>query len=181
MPRTKDPRAVHTTKEWYPKQPALFMMNEVIDCPVPVFGRLPKRFLETVVQPALGVARADILHICSGSLREGRTVDIRPEVRPWLVADALNLPLADDSEEAVFLDPPYTPAWARQYGVKYPPTYPLLREALRVLKPGSRLALFHFLVPYTPKGARLVKVYGVTVGMGYQIRALSVFKKDAAP
>lgn len=178
--RSKGPHDVRGGGVWFPKQPALFVMNDVIECPVPVFGRLPRGFLKKAVLPVLGVPRDEVLHVCSGSLREKYTVDIRPETKPWLVADACALPLPDDSFAGVFLDPPYTPAWSRQYGTKYPPTYPLIREAYRVVKPGGRVAVFHFLVPLKPKGSRLVKVFGVTVGMGYQIRALTVFEKPEA-
>lgn len=165
---------------WFPKQPALFALNEVIECPVPVFGRMPKGFLTGVAQPILGVARDDILHICSGALRERWTVDIRPDVCPKVVADAWRLPFADNSFAAALLDPPYVPAWARQYGTKYPPTYPILREAVRVVRPGGRVGILHFLVPHSPKGVRLVKCWGVSTGMGYQMRAFTVFEKDAA-
>ncbi len=162
---------------WRPKQPALFALNEVIDCPVAVFGRLPKGFLTRVALPWLKCARQEVLHVCSGSLREKYTVDIRPEVKPWLVADGANLPLAEASFAAALLDPPYVPAWARQYGTKYPPTYPLLREACRVVRPGGRIGILHFLVPFPPKNSKLIKVFGVSVGMGYQMRAFSVYEK----
>jgi SAM-dependent methyltransferase len=165
---------------WRPKQPALFALNEVIDCPVAVFGRLPRGFLTKVALPMLRCPRQEVLHVCSGALREKYTVDIRPEVKPWLVADGAHLPLSDDSFAAVLLDPPYVPAWARQYGTKYPPTYPLLREAARVVKGGGRIGILHFLVPFPPKGTRLVKVFGVSVGMGYQMRAFTVYEKEAS-
>jgi hypothetical protein len=79
MPRNKG--------QWWPKQPALFAENEVIDCPVPVFGRLPKGFLGRVAEPQLRALRGEMLHVCSGSLRLPWTVDIRPEVKPTLWTD----------------------------------------------------------------------------------------------
>ena len=120
-----------------------------------------------------------MLHVCSGSLRLPWTVDIRPEVKPWIVADGCALPLQDSSFPAVLLDPPYVPAWARQYGTRYPPTYPLLREAARVVRRGGRIGILHFLVPFPPKGTKIVKVLGVSVGVGYQMRAFTVYERSA--
>jgi len=177
MPYHKSTATIDEGGAWRPKQPALFAANEVLDCPVAVFGRLPKGFLTRIALPWLQAPRSEVLHVCSGSLRERYTVDIRPEVKPWLVADGAALPLADNSFAAVLLDPPYVPAWARQYGTKYPPTYPLLREAVRVCKRGGRIGILHFLIPFTPKGTRLMKVFGISVGMGYQMRAFTVYEK----
>lgn len=163
---------------WWPKQPALFASHEVLDCPVPVFGRLPKGFLTRLALPQLMVSRNDVLHVCSGSLREKWTVDVRLVVRPRVVGDGSFLPFRSNAFPAVLLDPPYTPAWARQYGTKYPPTYPLLREAARVVVGGGRIGVLHFLVPFPPKGTRILKVFGVSCGVGYQMRAFTVFEKE---
>ena len=53
----------------------------------------------------------------------------------------------------------------------------ILKEAARLLKPGGRVGLLHFLVPLVRKPLRLVGVWGITTGAGYAIRAWTVLEK----
>jgi hypothetical protein len=160
------------------KQPAIFSLNEIVD--VPLFGRFPKGFM-AVATKYLDTPAEDILHVCSGYVRTGITVDIRAGVKPRVVADCKALPFCDDAFDAAFADPPYTPAWARQYGTGYPPTTIVLRELCRVTRPGRKFGMIHLLVCPPPKNSILVKVIGVTVGLGYQIRALTIYQKKGGP
>lgn len=71
-----------------------------------------------------------VLHVCSGKSRLG---DIRIDILPTgdVQADALNLPLADDSIPTIVSDPPYD--WALQHRIKY------FQELGRVHEPGGLL------------------------------------------
>jgi len=129
------------------------------------------------------VARADVLHVCSGTLSETEpwTVDLRPQARPRIIADGRMLPIRDASFPAVMLDPPYSDRNARNlYGVENPRPSWLLTEAARVIQPGGRIGILHVLVPFTPPGCRLVKVYGVSMGIGFPIRAFTLYERDQA-
>lgn len=150
-----------------------------------VFGRFPRGWLRHVLKSRLlgDVKRDEILHVCSGTLAtsERWTVDIRVEARPTVVADGRQLPFRDGAFKAVLLDPPYTEEYARNlYGLKYPRASHLLREAARVTKPDGRIGILHIFVPFAPPGCSLVDVYGVTTGVGYRMRAFTVWQKSQA-
>lgn len=150
-----------------------------------VFGRYPKGFLRHVLKLELlgPVARADILHVCSGTLSESErwTVDIRAEARPRVQASGTALPFRDASFPAVMLDPPYSDEYARNlYRVENPRPSWLLREAARVVQPGGRVGILHVAVPFGPPGCRLVNVWGVSTGVGFRIRAFTVYEKEQA-
>lgn len=148
--------------------------------PAPVFGRFPSGWLEYVLrQQYLGdVRRDDILHVCSGTLTERLTVDLRVEARPRIVANGMALPFKDGSFRAVLLDPPYEDDYAENlYGVKNPRPAWLLKEAARVLDGGGRIGFMHFLVPFSPPDCFLVNTYGISVGVGFKMKAFTVFQK----
>lgn len=132
----------------------------------------------------MGVRPSEVLHVCSGRLPHGSgflRVDLRREASPDLVADGRALPLRSGCAPAVLIDPPYTLEYARDlYGTDYPRPSALLREAVRVARPGAPIGFLHFLVPTSPEGASLERVYGITTGAGYRIRAFSVFRRSQA-
>jgi ubiquinone/menaquinone biosynthesis C-methylase UbiE len=83
----------------------------------------------------------------------------------------------------VLIDPPYSVEYAESlYGTDYPRPSHLLKEAARVVVPGGRVGILHFLVPFAPKGSGLefVAVRGVTTGLGYRIRAWTLFARQQA-
>lgn len=153
-------------------------------------GGYPKGFLAWAYRtltrdPHHPVDPARVLHLCSGSVRVGVRVDIRPEMEPDIVADVRAVPLPDQSFDWVMSDPPYTPEYAANlYGTAehYPRPQQILRESARLLRPGGRVGILHFQVPMIPPGTglRVVNVWGITTGSGYQIRAWSVFEKADA-
>lgn len=148
-----------------------------------VFGRYPKGFLRHVLKLGLlgPVKRDAILHVCSGTLSETErwTVDLRPQAWPRVIADGRALPFRDGSVPAVLLDPPYSDQYARTlYGVENPRPSWLLKEAARVVRPGGRVGILHVAVPFAPPHCRLVQVYGVSTGVGFRIRALTIYEKE---
>jgi SAM-dependent methyltransferase len=109
----------------------------------------------------------------------GIRVDIRPEARPDFLADGRNLPFADGSHAAVMLDPPYSEGYAKSlYGVAYARPSHLLREAARVVRPGGRIAIVHYITPKPVKGIRFVKAFGVATGFDMPMRALTIYERD---
>lgn len=148
--------------------------------PTPVYGQYP-RGLITKMLPWLRCGRHEILHVCSGSLPrgEGIRVDIRADAQPDILADGRDLPLDDGSVAAVMLDPPYSEGYAKSlYGVEYARPAHLLREAARVVRPGGRIAIVHYITPKPVAGTRFVKAFGLSTGFDMPMRAVTIFERD---
>lgn len=152
--------------------------------PFPDGGGYPKGFIEWAMQ-AMGCSDSStILHLCSGSVRTGIRVDARAEMNPDIVADCRSVPLPDESVDFVLADPPYSLEYAANlYGTEgcYPEPGAIAAEACRLLRPGGKFGLLHFQVPMTRKPLRIVRVYGVTTGAGYAIRAWTLCEKVREP
>jgi hypothetical protein len=153
-----------------------------LEPPAPVFGQYPRALIGKLL-PWLRCERREVLHVCSGSLPpgEGIRVDIRPDARPDILADGRALPLADGSVEAVMLDPPYTEHYARDlYGVDYPVPSHLLLEAARVVRPCGRIVFVHYFTPNPPPRCHVVRVFGLSTGSGFPMRAVTIYQKEQA-
>lgn len=120
----------------------------------------------------------EMCHLCSGTVKGDFTVDLNPDMEPALVADARDTGLPDEMFDAVLMDPPYTPEDADQYGFGYPEPRDLMKEAWRLVRPGGRIGLLHYIVPRKPhKDARLLAMVSVVVGFGNRVRIFTVFEK----
>lgn len=161
--------------------PVLFGFTPAINfAPHPDGGGYPIGFLERAYLTLGCWDPEKVLHLCSGSLRIGTTVDIRPEMHPDIVADCRAVPVPDASFDFIMADPPYSEAYAENLygtGKDYPKPGQILIEAARILVPGGRVGILHFQVPMSRPPLKLVGVWGITTGAGYAIRAWSVFEK----
>lgn len=146
-------------------------------------GSFPKGFIPALKRKFWGKRR---LWVCSGGFHDsdGITLDIRPEVKPTIVANAEQLPFADESFDFVMADPPYSEAEAKTlYGLAYLSMTKLINEMIRVCEPNGYIILLHRLIPgpnpQTGTGNLAVEgVVGVGVlGAWANIRALTVFRK----
>lgn len=168
-----------------PARPVFCMLFDDLaqdDPATAVFGMFPAALIGKLM-PWLRCDRRELLHVCSGGLPkgEGIRVDMRPEARPDIVADGRALPLPGASVAAVLLDPPYSEHYARElYGTDYPRPAHLLAEAARVVRPGGRIGFVHYIVPNPPPGCHMVKIFGLSLGFGYPMRAVTVYERDQA-
>ncbi len=167
-----------------PRRPAILFLNDDLAqdelAPEPVFGMYPQAFIRKIL-PWLKCDRRKLLHVCSGGLPrgEGIRVDLRQDARPDVRADGRELPFKAGSIDAVLLDPPYTEHYAQDlYGTDYPRPAHLLREAARVVKPCGRIGFVHYITPNPPPGCRVIKVFGLSVGFGFPMRACTIFERE---
>ncbi|MFL6074336.1 MAG: class I SAM-dependent methyltransferase [Mycobacteriales bacterium] len=145
---------------------------------MPHGGGYPHGFLDFAYQQ-LAVSDPDrVLHVCSGSMRTGIRVDIRPECQPTVVADGTRLPFPAAVFDWVLIDPPYSELLARRhFGTRYPTPRKLLREAARVLTLGGRVGILHYQTPHAVAGLRFHGVHAVYLGPGTRLRAFTVFAR----
>ena len=169
-----------------PRPPPVLVLYEDLydfrDKPSPVYGQYPRGLIKRML-PWLCCERHEILHVCSGALPrgEGIRVDVRPEAQPDILADGRALPLADRSVAAVMIDPPYSPEYAKSlYGIEYPRPSHLLREAARVVRPGGRIAIVHYITPKPVAGLVFVKAFGLSTGFDMPMRAITVYERPLA-
>jgi hypothetical protein len=97
-----------------------------------------------------------------------------------VVGDARELPFRTASVRWIMADPPYEVDYAEalwRLGKRYPTPIVLLTEAARVLVPGGMIAFLHHLVPILPDGLKRVKLYGLSTGPGYRMRALTIARR----
>jgi tRNA G10 N-methylase Trm11 len=103
------------------------------------------------------------------------------ETHPDLIADCTRVPLPDNNFSAALCDAPYTQDDAEHYRVKtLPSPNELLKEAVRLVKPGGRVGFLHYICPHPPKNVKFVACVGVLVGFNNRVRIYSVFEKEAA-
>ena len=147
-------------------------------------GGYPIGFLERAYQTLGVTSPARVLHLFAGGVRSGVTVDIRVELNPTVVADVRALPFASESFDWIMADPPYAASYAEQLygtGSTYVRPTHILAAAGRVLRPGGRVGLLHYVVPMPDRnrlpGLFLERVYGVYCGPAQAIRAWSVWQK----
>lgn len=165
--------------------PVLVLYDDLVDAedlaPSPVYGQYPRGLIAKLL-PWLRCARHEILHVCSGSLPrgEGTRVDVRPAAQPDILADGRALPLETGSwRGAILIDPPYSAHYARElYGVDYPRPSHLLREAARVIAPGGRIGLVHYITAKPVQGTRFVRAFGLSTGFDMPMRAVSIYERD---
>lgn len=127
------------------------------------------------------------LHLCSGSVRDGTTVDIRHDLRPTVCCDLeiLGVPFKPSTFDAIFIDPPYSEDHAKNlYGVPLLSVPRLVRDAARCLRPNGLIVILDW-TAWVPMGAgfprkqldnyALGAVY--VANRGYKrLRAVSVFR-----
>lgn len=114
------------------------------------------------------------------------TVDIKPELKPSVVANCEVLPFADESFDFVFVDPPYSKEESEAlYSLPYCSIPKVLNEMARVTRAGGYALFLHRLIPlrypiFSPHFKRLeiVGLVGIaTLGGFSNIRALTVWRK----
>jgi hypothetical protein len=150
-------------------------------------GAYPGRYLKYMRRfiEEQGLPYEPVLHLFSGSLQEGVTIDIKAEVNPTHVLDLTKdrIPYDDNTFAVVLADPPYDRGVAYEaskglYNITQAvPRYSFVPEAVRVLRTGGIFAVLHTMPYRTPKGCKRFAMFGVTLGTTSWIRCASIFQK----
>jgi SAM-dependent methyltransferase len=148
---------------------------------VKLHGQYPPTFLDRAL--ALFPEAKEILHVPSGTVcGPGVTVDlISDEVRhPQFVASADNLPFGNETFDLVLSDPPYSDKDAEIYQTGKFPLNGMMRECLRILRPGGYLGILHIYYPsYRRREWKLCALICVVTGFLRQTRIFSILQKRA--
>lgn len=120
-----------------------------------------------------------ILHPFGGRAEFGLRIDVKGEVSPDIMGDAHNLPFGDNVFDCVILDPPYSSDdAARLYGTEQPKFKMYTQEAVRVLREGGWLAMYHEVATPAIKGTVLKKRIFLENRMWHKLRCVHIHKKD---
>lgn len=153
--------------------------TEVLYLPRPATnykGCYPKYF-EKHIAEFLGTT--NYVHFFAGTATTGFRVDIKPELKPDLVADVQNVPQLKDGEfDGGFADPPYTPEFAEKlYNVPYPNFNKWTKELVRVVKKGGRIGIMQNYIVPRPQGCEYEKVIVILLRIKQYPKIVTIFKK----
>lgn len=118
----------------------------------------------------------------SGSSDFGVTVDYRPDSEAIVVAPFDQIPTPDRLYDGVLADPPYADHWQGQWHGELPKPKHILREAVRLVKPGGLIGILHIIIipAYAEYDVHRVALHPVLTGPNNAIRVFNVFRKNAA-
>lgn len=143
------------------------------------YGSYPPGYLRRVQSLFPDVAAHDTLHLFSGSLREGRRVDLNPANVPSVAADATALPFRDGSFRLVYADPPYSAADAVRYGTPMVDRRKVLREAARITAPGGHLVWLDTVLPmFAKRDWHWWGVVGIVRSSNHRVRSVFMFQRE---
>jgi hypothetical protein len=148
------------------------------------YQRYPGRFLYNVRKTYPELMGDNVLHMFAGSSDTGVTQDFRPETGADIVAPFDGMPQDwNDTFSGVLADPPYADHWQGQWHGDLPKPKHILREAVRLVRPGGLIAILHIIVipAYREYGVERVALHPVLAGPNNAIRVLNVFRKRAEP
>lgn len=145
-------------------------------------GSFPLHFEERLLDLLRISKTAKILHPFGGKAKYGIKVDINPETNPDIIGDAHNLHMFEDSSfDLVVLDPPYSDELsARIYGTGKLNFKKYTREAVRVLKEGGYLVMFHVIATPSIPDTVLVKRIFIEHRIWHRLRCVHIHKKDTS-
>ena len=142
--------------------------------------RYPSRFFHNLEKTYLTTDRK-VLTMFAGSSPIGDTTDIRPETGADIIGPFDALPIADDTYDMVLADPPYTVGFSQEWVSSLddvPRPKHVLREAVRVTRPGGLVLILHVIVipAYKEFGVERIALHPILCGPNNAIRVLNVFK-----
>lgn len=134
-------------------------------------------YFEQNLQQLLGYP-TDVLHPFGGRAEIGVRVDLDATLEPDVVADAHELPFADETFDCVILDPPYSDEEAAElYGTPKLRPAVYIAEAVRVCREGGWVVLYGDREPRRPARCNHTFRIVVTLRPYHRPRVCMVFQK----
>lgn len=122
-------------------------------------------------------------YLCAGQVDDpgANRVDIKEETGPTHLEDGRETSIADNSQDIVIIDPPYTKELAKSmYGTEkvYASINQFTKEANRICKIGGLIVTLSYEVPKRIENCHFIAVVGVYQAMSVaHMRCLAVAKK----
>lgn len=144
--------------------------------------RYPSRFEFNLRKTYPQFYVTNCLHMFSGSTHPTfwmTTTDMRHDAAPNVASSFDALPFGDESFEAVMADPPYADHYQKQWGGDLPKPKSILREAVRLVKPGGLIGILHIIIipAYKELGVKRIALHPILAGPNNAIRVFNVFQK----
>lgn len=139
----------------------------------------PSRFIHNLKRAYPELVGDSTLHMFSGSTEFGITTDFREDSQATIVSKFDAIPLDDESVDHVLADPPYADHYQNEWGGNLPKPKHILKEAVRLVKPGGLIGILHIIIipAYKEFGVKRVALHPILAGPNNAIRVFNVFRK----
>lgn len=140
----------------------------------------PSRFIYNLKRSYPELVGDRTLHMFSGSADFGITTDSRADTGAFIVSKFDALPINAESVDHVIADPPYADHYQKEWGGDLPKPKHILKEAVRLVKPGGLIGILHIIIipAYKEFGVKRVALHPILAGPNNAIRVFNIFRKE---
>ena len=120
------------------------------------------------------------VHFFGGLSKTGYRIDIKPEVKPDLIADVQDLSsIKDNTFDGGMADPPYDERFCKElYNLPYPKWNLWTKELCRIVKPGGLIGIMqNYIVPKI-SGCKYEKIYFIPTRIKQFPKVVTIQRKE---
>jgi hypothetical protein len=141
------------------------------------YGGYPHGYLKRIM--ALFPDKKSPLHLFSGGITEGETVDCNPNLSPTYVDDAHTLENTPVGKfDLILADPPYSVEDAEHYQTSMVKRNTVLKTLGKKMSPGSHLVWLDQVLPMYRKNQFKVEGYiGMVKSTNHRFRIVTIFRR----